>query len=70
MYQHFKGKQYKVLAIAEHTETSENLVIYQALYGEGKIYASLNPDIVSLKNTEEVENWLSKYIDIKQKNNN
>jgi len=39
MYQHFKGKQYKVLAIAEHTETSENLVIYQALYGEGKIYA-------------------------------
>ena len=35
---HFKGKYYKVLAIAVHTETRELFVIYEALYGEGKDY--------------------------------
>ena len=39
VYNHFKNKQYKVLHLAEHTETAETLVIYQALYGEQKIYA-------------------------------
>lgn len=36
---HFKDKMYKVLAIAVHTETLEKLVIYQAEYGAGIIYA-------------------------------
>lgn len=38
-YRHFKGKLYHVIAIAEHTETAEQFVVYQALYGEMKIYA-------------------------------
>ncbi len=37
-YRYFKGNDYKVLALAEHTETGEECVVYQALYGEGKIY--------------------------------
>lgn len=37
-YRHFKGNDYKVLALAEHTETGEECVVYQALYGEDKIY--------------------------------
>lgn len=38
-YRHFKGKYYKVLAIAQHTETNEELVVYQALYGKQLFYA-------------------------------
>ena len=39
LYRHFKGNEYRVLYIASHSETLEPLVIYQALYGEGKIWA-------------------------------
>ncbi len=34
IYQHFKGNRYRVFLCARHSETTEQMVVYQALYGE------------------------------------
>ncbi len=37
-YRHFKGNEYLVLYAAKHSETLEEFVVYQALYGEMGIW--------------------------------
>jgi len=32
IYQHFKGNKYKVHGMVKHSETLEDLVLYEALY--------------------------------------
>jgi len=34
IYRHYKGKYYQLLFVAKHSETLEDFVAYQALYGE------------------------------------
>ena len=38
IYRHYKGNEYELLHIANHSETLEKMVVYKALYGEGEIW--------------------------------
>jgi len=38
-YEHYKGKRYKVIGVAKHSETLEDLVVYRALYGDYDLWA-------------------------------
>ena len=38
LYHHYKGNKYKVLGIAKHSETLEEMVVYQAQYGDFGIW--------------------------------
>ncbi len=50
-YRHYKGNEYNVIGIAKHSETLEEMVVYQAVYGEHEIWvrpAKMWNDIIDL----------------------
>lgn len=38
MYLHYKGGQYRVIGVARHSETEEELVVYRCLYDNDSLW--------------------------------
>ena len=58
-YRHYKGNEYEVMGVANHSETLEKMVVYRALYGEKEIWvrpASMWNDDIE-KNGETVKRF-------------
>ena len=60
IYKHFKGNLYEVLAIAKHTETMEDMVVYSEVDGE-KTYARPLEMFVSKVDKEKYPDVLQMY---------
>lgn len=58
VYRHYKGDYYLVENIAQHTETGDKIVIYRALYGDGKVWARpYNMFIEKINNSSQMHRF-------------
>ena len=51
-YQHYKGKDYRVLGVAKHSETLDELVVYEALYDNSESKVWVRPKKMFEENVE------------------
>ena len=69
-YRHFKNKMYQIMAVANHSETGEKMVVYQALYGDYKTYVRPLSMFVSQVDREKYpdagQRWRFERIDMEE----
>lgn len=61
-YKHFKGNEYLVLHVAKHSETLDDFVVYQALYGEMGIW--VRPLDMFLSQKEQGGRFINRFEEI------
>lgn len=58
-WRHFKGNEYEVIGVAQHSETLEEMVVYRALYGEGGLW--VRPAAMWLETVERGDERLPRF---------
>ena len=63
-YRHFKGNEYLVLYLAKHSETLEDMVVYQPLYGERGIW--VRPLSMFLESVEVEGKLVERFMEVEE----
>lgn len=66
LYQHYKGPRYRVIGVARHSETEEELVVYRTCYGDESLWIRPLAMFTELVETPEGKVPRFRYLDEQQ----